>query len=446
MRLLRILVNRLFLLAMFLIFLQIFIGLNVFSRPIPVNKNPSLSADKTGIQKGHTKTAGELHAEGLRFFNKDMYEKALELWLQEFGLNPNNAKTANNIGLAYKRLKDYQAAIKYYQKAIELNPTYWHAHNNLGVTYYEIGDYKNAVNFYLKTLEVECDPKVYFNLGSAYNGLQEYDKAISSLNKALDLKYDPDDCYFQLGRAYYGLKQYENGIGAFKKLQPYSPEVRFYLGEGYKGLGKLLQARREFRKALYSGYYYERKDAAKEAIEEIDKGAPYYKYIDISIQILQFLLFPFIIIGMPVGYVFLLKNQRLFHTPNKQKIFILAFFMLFLPTPTFTITTLFLVPAPFSISIGFNAASLTYGWERVIGYILAFINYFALVIFNYFLVCILHKNIKSEKTLWMINGLLVTVSFLDIYWFGIPGKNNYLINFPDLFDKMMLEPLDSLFK
>jgi len=82
------------------------------------------------------KTAAQLHQEGLVFFQRKEYEKAMRVWLQEFELDPRNANTANNIGIAYKEMGNYDAAIEYHKKAIALSPDFGHAHYSIGLAYF----------------------------------------------------------------------------------------------------------------------------------------------------------------------------------------------------------------------------------------------------------------------------------------------------------------------
>jgi tetratricopeptide (TPR) repeat protein len=328
-------------------------------------------------------------------------------------------------------------AIEYHQKAIQLSPKFGHAYNHMGITYYEIKDYKNAIHYYSKALEVNYDPKTsYFNLGLAYNRHKEYDQAVSSLLKALDLKYDPEPCYFELGLAYYELRQYEDGIKAFNELaktHPDSAEIHFYLGQGHKALGRLYQARTEYKRALDSGWSDRRSDLIR-AIKEIDEIAPHYKYIGLMLHILIAIL----VVGMPVGYLLLLRNQRPVYKPDKQKIFIFVFCMLSLPLPVYMMTTIALVPSVLSLIVGLNAASSTSGWERILEYALSFLNYSALIILNYFFVCMLHKKIRRQEVTWIIGGILIAASLFEIYWIQGAGGTHDRVNALRLYEKMLI--------
>ncbi len=404
-------IGHLFYIAFFLKFLQIIFVLDSFADPVTTTSIPIVTQENKPLLSD--KTGSELKAEGLRFYYQKDYKKALELWLKGLGMDPHNASLANNIGLAYRRCKEYSEAIKYHQKAIELNPKYGHAYNSLGLTYYEMGDYQNAIQAYSKALELGYNPKtMYFNLGLTYYDFQQYDQAVYMLLKALDLKYDPEACYVMLGFAYYGLREYEKGIEVFYKLakiRPDSSEVRYYLGNGYRALGRFYQARREYKRGLTSGHFYKR-DELEKAIKEIDQIGFQYKFVNILFQIWNV----FFCIVTPVVVISFLGKREWLYKLDKQKIFMFIAFWLFLPLPTYGFTNFLLVPPIYSLKICLDL-SLP-GWKEFIRSFSPYFHYVVLMIFNYSLVCMFHKIVKSKNVLWIMIGILTAASLFDIYY------------------------------
>ena len=51
-----------------------------------------------------SKSASELHAEGLRFFSNKKFREAIAMWLRELELDPTNPNTLNNIGIAFSKI------------------------------------------------------------------------------------------------------------------------------------------------------------------------------------------------------------------------------------------------------------------------------------------------------------------------------------------------------
>jgi tetratricopeptide (TPR) repeat protein len=54
--------------------------------------------------------------------------------------NPDHADLQNNLGFAYRNLKQYDLAFKHYKRAIELDPRHRGAHEYIGEAYLMTGD------------------------------------------------------------------------------------------------------------------------------------------------------------------------------------------------------------------------------------------------------------------------------------------------------------------
>ena len=53
--------------------------------------------------------------------------------------------------------------------------------------------------------------------------------------------------------------------------------------------------------------------------------------------------------------------------------------MLFLPTPLYAVKAVVIVPALASVSIGLSNVFIPYGWQKVYGYLVVYLNYLGLV-------------------------------------------------------------------
>ena len=84
-------------------------------------------------------------------------------------LNPKNAKVYYNQGIAWYNKGDYDRAISDYSKAIELNPRYADVYYNRGNAWIKKGDYERAASDYNKAIEL--NPKLveaYKNQGNTW--------------------------------------------------------------------------------------------------------------------------------------------------------------------------------------------------------------------------------------------------------------------------------------
>ena len=119
------------------------------------------------------------------------YERAIQDFNKAIQLNPNDAKTYNNRGIAYKNLGQYERAIQDYNKAIELNPNLHQAYNNRGVAYALLGNFKQAIADVSKAIELEPnDPMRYRLRGLCYQELGKTSQAQADFAKAKELGYN----------------------------------------------------------------------------------------------------------------------------------------------------------------------------------------------------------------------------------------------------------------
>lgn len=58
--------------------------------------------------------------------------------------NPDHADVHNDLGFAYRNLKQYDAAFKHYKRALQIDPRHRSAHEYIGEAYLMVGDVKNA--------------------------------------------------------------------------------------------------------------------------------------------------------------------------------------------------------------------------------------------------------------------------------------------------------------
>ncbi len=172
------------------------------------------------------RTAAQLHAEGNKFFNQGRYEDAITVWLRESSLDPKNANTANNIGIAYRNLGQQSTAIEYHNRAIELNPRFGHAYYSLGLARLDRKEYEEAKNAFLRAAQLSWRRGVsYYNLGIVYHDLRDYPNAEASYLKAIQFGYGSDATYFNLGMTYLEWGNYSKALPAFREAKKINPQL-----------------------------------------------------------------------------------------------------------------------------------------------------------------------------------------------------------------------------
>jgi tetratricopeptide (TPR) repeat protein len=69
--------------------------------------------------------------------------------------NPDHADLQNDLGFAYRNLRQYDAAFRHYERALAIDPRHRGAHEYIGEAYLEVGDVKNAQR-HLEALRAIC--------------------------------------------------------------------------------------------------------------------------------------------------------------------------------------------------------------------------------------------------------------------------------------------------
>ena len=129
---------------------------------------------------------------------KEDYTKAIETYKQAIRIDPEDAYTYNNLGIAYRSLGLYKDAVEAYKQAIRIDPVNAIVYNNLGITYRSLGLYKDVETYKQAILIDPAYVNPHYGLGLSYLkvrdkklALDEYkilkDLDINLANELLDL-------------------------------------------------------------------------------------------------------------------------------------------------------------------------------------------------------------------------------------------------------------------
>lgn len=365
--------------------------------------------------------ASEGEADALRYYQSGNYQKAIDVWTEILQSNPKDASTANNIGIAYRQLRQPGKALEYAQKAIELSPDYAHAYYTLGLAHYDLRNFEKAKEAFEEAIRRQFNPAAsHYNLGLSLYNLRNYEKAQESFLKAVELGYDPGLSYYQLGLTKYHLGDYKGAAEEFKKSvksNPSTPGVHYYLGLCYRELKRPYDAKKAFEKERELKTKY-----SKDAYEEIDKTEE--KIIAHQGEILAFIA----MFAIPLLLLAYSMRSKDYYRPNLTKSLLLVVFLIFLPLPFL----LFVIP-PLFVGILFYpylfSAFTVIGFPAMIGTKLAYVGFLfsvvyltAMVFLVYWAVCFLYKKVKKPIWLWVLTGCLISVSFFNIYWGATMGR------------------------
>ena len=95
------------------------------------------------------------------------------------------------LGNAFRILKQYDSALKSYRKVLELEPNYVEAQNNIGVIFWNLKILDKAELEFKKALVMKDKTKIHNNLANLYIAKKQFSKAIPHLKTVLGRK--PND-------------------------------------------------------------------------------------------------------------------------------------------------------------------------------------------------------------------------------------------------------------
>jgi len=111
-----------------------------------------------------------------------------------------HAASNNKLGVVFYQKNLYEEAINEFKHAIDIDPDFAEAYKNLGFVYLKNGQHDQALEALKKGLEKQPNyPDLYNVLGCVYLEQNEYDRAISEFKKALELYPNYAEAHFHLG-------------------------------------------------------------------------------------------------------------------------------------------------------------------------------------------------------------------------------------------------------
>jgi predicted O-linked N-acetylglucosamine transferase (SPINDLY family) len=198
--------------------------------------------------------ADAIHLLGLIAHQVGQHAIAIEYFGRAIALKGNVAAFHNNLGEAYRVLRQIPEAIACYRRALELRPDYAEAHNNMGVALKDQGNLDDAVAAYRRALELKPDyVEAYNNLGVALKSQEKLDEAVACYRRALELKPDFAQAHNNLGIALKNQRKLDEAVASYHRaleLKPDFAQAHNNLGIALKEQGKLDEAVARHRRAL----------------------------------------------------------------------------------------------------------------------------------------------------------------------------------------------------
>ena len=117
--------------------------------------------------------------------------EALPFLLEAIKIKNHRPLYHQELGNAFRMLKQYDSALKSYRKVLELEPNYVEAQNNIGVIFWNLKVLDKAELEFKKALAIEDKTKIHNNLANLYIAKKQFSKAIPHLKTVIKRK--PND-------------------------------------------------------------------------------------------------------------------------------------------------------------------------------------------------------------------------------------------------------------
>ena len=250
---------------------QINMAIEHYSHAIELNPNNASTYNNRGVAYG----------------KKGDYDRAIGDYIQAIQLKPDFVEAYCNLGGVYCNKDDFDRAIEECNKAIDLNPNFADAYNSRGTVYYKKGDIDRAIIDFNMAMRLNPNHAgAYNNRGLAYSDKGDIDHAIVNLTKAIQLKSDFAEAYYNRGNAYSNKNDFDYAIGDNNTaiaLKPNYTNAYYNRGLTYSNKGdidhaivnltKAIQLKSDFAEAYYNrGNAYSNKNDFDYAIGDYTRA------------------------------------------------------------------------------------------------------------------------------------------------------------------------------
>lgn len=164
---------------------------------------------------------------------------------------PESYRVDQLAGELHEERTEYESAVAAYRRALRKAPEVPGLRYAIATSYWKMGNFTDA----LEWLEEELDrnphhARARYRLGNLLVDRGRPEDAIPHLLQALAATPDLAEARFDLGRAYLEGQQHAAAaaeLEAYAQSNPANDRVHYLLGNAYRGLGRLEDARREFQ-------------------------------------------------------------------------------------------------------------------------------------------------------------------------------------------------------
>ena len=129
-------------------------------------------------------------AAGRKFYNKRMYNRALQEFDQAVKIDSDNFRALYWRGRVYLKMGHYDKATADFKMVVELKPDYARPYHNLGWLSYQKGKYEESIQYLNKAIELEPNNGwAYYTRGRSHFKKGDLQSALRDTKKSCALGY-----------------------------------------------------------------------------------------------------------------------------------------------------------------------------------------------------------------------------------------------------------------
>ena len=182
------------------------------------------------------------------------FNRAVELLNRAIQLDPGNAATYCNRGLALQELGQLEPALLSYDRAIALKPGYAVAYFNRGNALRQVGRWDAALADYDQAIAANPGfAPAYYNRGILLQEARQWSAAEASYAQAIALIPDHGDAHYNRGVVLQRLEQWEAALASYDRalaIRPSHAEAYVNRGVALRSLGRFDAALDSFDRAI----------------------------------------------------------------------------------------------------------------------------------------------------------------------------------------------------
>lgn len=170
---------------------------------------------------------------GVILASRGEMQAAVECYQKALQADPSYVEAINNLGAAFRKLKDYDRALSCFQRLIDLTPGDSDLYYNLGNALLDAGEPHDAVIAYERAISIRpLHSLSHKQLGVALSSAGQPVQAIASLRSAINIDPKMVDAHFLIGELFQSQGLFDKAIESFQQaaeLQPDNPMVHLRL-------------------------------------------------------------------------------------------------------------------------------------------------------------------------------------------------------------------------